>query len=75
MRVGTDLTAMSLENKLVASGIVDGGFHEFESPTLGDVVNFRRVGPDPIWQESRQIVISLYLNEIRLYETVNLLKE
>ena len=71
IRVGTDRTAMSLENKLVASGIFDSGFHEFESPTLGDVVNFRRVGRDPHWK----IFSWLYLNEIRLYETVNLLKE
>ena len=75
MRVGTDRTAMSLENKLVASGIVDGGFHEFESPTLGDVVNFRRVGGNPFWQSLESPISSLYLNEIRLYETVNLLKE
>ena len=71
MRVGTDRTAMSLENKLVASGIVDSGFHEFESPTLGDVVNFRRVGREPYYQA----LSWMYLNEIRLYETVNLLKE
>ena len=55
----------------VASGIVDGGFQEFEPLTPGQVVTFRRPGASPLDYNSSK----LSLNEIRLYETVNLLKE
>ena len=47
MRVGYDREDFTLNNPVVASGIVDGGFQTFSSPLkLGDVVTFRRNGPD-----------------------------
>ena len=54
---------------MVASGIVDGGFQSFP-PTLGDVFTLRRNGPDPYSGYS-----SLRLNELKIYETANLLSE
>ena len=54
---------------MVASGVTDGGFQDLLL-TPGNVVNFRRNGSNPVDRDS-----SLTLNEIKLYETVNLLKE
>ena len=60
-----------LATQKVASGIVDGGFQEFEPLTRGQVVTFRRPGRNPVYY----LRSSLCLSEIRLYETVNLLKD
>ena len=48
MRVGYGRADFTLNNPVVVSGIVDGGFQTFSSPLkLGDVVTFRRNGPNP----------------------------
>ena len=70
MRVGFNQLDFTLKNQLVASNIVDGGFQSFDKPNRGDIVTFRRTGPNPYDGSSY-----LDLNEIRLYETVNLLEE
>ena len=71
MRVGYGRADFTLNNPVVVSGIVDGGFQTFSSPLkLGDVVTFRRNGPDP-----RSGYSWLRLNQIKLYETSNLLEE
>ena len=67
--VGNNKTPFSDANQVVASNIFDGGFHDLPSPS-GNVVTFRRRGPNPLYGNSR-----LRLNEIRVYETPNLLKE
>ena len=71
MRVGFNQLDFTLKNQVVASNIVDGGFQSFDRPTHGDIVTFRRNGPNPYDGGSSY----LGLNEIRLYETVNLLEE
>ena len=63
-------TGLSRENRVVAKGIVDGGFHKFEPLVPGNVVMLRRKGQNPFHLNS-----ALTLNEIRLYETANLLQE
>ena len=68
--MGLDSSPMSTTNRVVASGIVDGGFQEFVRLTRGKYVTFSREGADPFTGSS-----TLHLNEIRLYETVNLLKD
>ena len=68
LRVGFVRVDFTEENRVVAGGITDGGFQNLQ-PTRGDVVTFRRNGPNFIG------LSTLYLNEIRLYETVNLLEE
>lgn len=55
---------------MVASGIVDGGIQELSPIALGQVVTFRRNGVSPVTGTSR-----MFLNELKLYETVNLLEE
>ena len=55
---------------MVATGIVDGGIQSFSPITLGYVVTFRRLGKNPMTGKSE-----MYLNEIRLFETVNLFEE
>ena len=70
MWVGDENKGVLEATQKVASGIVDGGFQEFEPLTRGEVVTFRRPGMNPVIRFSW-----LHLNEIRLYETVNLLKE
>ena len=66
--VGYNQDPFSLDNQVVARNIVDGGFHDLPSPE-GNVVTFRRRGPNPLYENSR-----LRLNEIRIYEIPNLLK-
>ena len=68
LRVGFVRVDFTEDNRLVAGGITDGGFQNLQ-PTQGYVVTFRRNGPNFIG------LSTLYLNEIRLYETVNLLEE
>ena len=71
MRVGYDRADFTLNNPVVTSGIVDGGFQTFSSPPkLGDVVTFRRNGQNPYSETSY-----LPLNQIKLYESTNLLQE
>ena len=69
MRVGFNREDFSTANAVVASYIVDGGFQNLPL-TLGDVLTFRRNGPNP-WDEYS----FLKLNEIKVYETANLLSE
>ena len=69
MRVGFNREDFSTANAVVASYIVDGGFQNFPL-TLGDVLTFRRNGPDPYVKRN-----NLVLNEIKVYETANLLSE
>ena len=69
IRVGLNREDFTLANLVVASGIVDGGFQSFP-PTQGDVFTLRRNGPDPYWKGSW-----LRLNELKIYETANLLSE
>ena len=52
MLVGYDRNDMSQVNQVVASDIFDGGFQEFSPLTKGDVVTFRRNGPDLEWLNS-----------------------
>ena len=67
--MGLNREDFTLANLVVASGIVDGGFLSFP-PTLGDVFTFRRNGPSPFSGGSH-----LFLNELKIYETANLLSE
>ena len=69
MRVGVNRGDFSEENLVVASGITDGGFQDLQL-TTGDVVTFTRNGANP-WSGYSDLV----LNEIKLYETANLLQE
>ena len=72
MRIGDDEVRMSTDNTKVADNITDGGFQEFSPLTKGKIVTFRRYGSDP--GRPNEISSNMRLNEIRLYETVNLLK-
>ena len=48
MWVGDQNKGVLLATQKVASGIVDGGFQEFEPLTRGEVVTFRRPGMNPV---------------------------
>ena len=68
--LGMDRADFTTENPVIVEKIVDGGFRVSDFLTKGDVVSLRRIGPDPDTNSS-----NMKLNEIRLYEVPNLLKE